>query len=451
MIRTHYEKYISGVLLLLCRIMMTPLFFSCIYESVEPEIEIATIEMHLGYSIQLTAPSKNVEWASDNPSVATVSSAGLVTAVGKGAATIYTYSSKGKQNTVCYLEIYPKRNILFYIGGDSNLSGEVDQKINQIRQGWIPNKGEMIIYADKKNVGAYLFHINGNKDDNGYYGLDTLRNYGKENSADPQTLRRVIETVVSDYPADSYGMLFFSHASGWLPQGTLSYPRSLVIDDGESVRHEMEYDDFAAAIPDKRFDFIILEACLMADVMSMYELRNKAEYVLASSAEIVSPGFGGSDGQLTTEMYKKEIMRLYDTKNDIKSVVSGFAQSYYDHIATIPENNVYCSTTLSLIKTDGLEALAAATKAALQGTLIDETTLDVDAVQRYDRPKAIKLQLIKDEHENSRYFDFAHTIEQITSESHFRAFNEQLDKTVVWKAATKRFLLGDRDDGVPDF
>ncbi|MDR0699811.1 MAG: hypothetical protein LBG28_11440, partial [Tannerella sp.] len=39
----------------------------------------------------------------------------------------------------------------------------------------------------------------------------------------------------------------------------------------------------------------------------------------------------------------------------------------------------------------------------------------------------------------------------ITSESHFRAFNEQLDKTVVWKAATKRFLLGDRDDGVPDF
>jgi hypothetical protein len=173
----------------------------------------------------------------------------------------------------------------------------------------------------------------------------------------------------------------------------------------------------------------------MADVMSMYELRNKAGYVLASSAEIVSPGFGGSD-ELTTEIYKKEIMRLYDTKNDIKSVVSGFAQSYYDHIAAIPENNVYCSATLSLIKTDGMEALASATKAALQGALIDETTVDIDLVQRFDRPR----ELIKNGYRNSRYFDFAHVIEQIASESHVEAFNSQLDKTVVWKAATKRFL-----------
>jgi hypothetical protein len=426
--------------------MMMTLFFSCIYESVEQEREIATIEMHLGYSIQLTTPSKNVEWVSDNPSVATVSSTGLVTAIRKGTATIYTYSSKGKQNVVCYLEIYPKRNILFYIGGDSNLSGEADQKMNQIRQGWIPDQGEMIIYVDKTDVGAFLFRINGNKDADGYYGLDTLRNYGMENSAAPETLKRFINTVVSDYPADSYGMLFFSHASGWLPQGTLNYPRSLVIDDGESVREEMEYDAFAAAIPDKRFDFMIFEACLMADVISMYELRNKAEYVLASSAEIVSPGFGGSNG-LITEIYKKEIMRLYDTKNDVKSVVSSFAQSYYDYIATIPENNLYCSTTLSLIKMNGMEALASATKVALQGASIDETTLDVNSVQRFDRSK----KLIKNGSVNSRYFDFAHTIEQIASESHYKAFNEQLENTVVWKAATKRFLLEDRDVGVPDF
>ncbi|MDR2774155.1 MAG: Ig-like domain-containing protein [Tannerella sp.] len=445
MARTHYEKYIRGVFLLFCGMMMMTLFLSCIYESVEPEIEIATIEMHTGYSIQLTVPSKNVEWVSDNPSVARVSATGLVTAIGKGTATIYTYSSKGKQNIVCYLEIYPKRNILFYIGGDSNLSGEVDQKISQIRQGWTPDKGEMIIYADKKNVGAYLFRVNGRKDVEGYYGLDTLRNYGQENSANPKMLERVINTMVSDYPADSYGMLFFSHASGWLPAGTLNNPRSLVIDDGESVRHEMEYDDFAAAIPDKRFDFIILEACLMADVMSMYELRNKAGYVLASSAEIVSPGFGGSNG-LITEIYKKEIMRLYDTKNGIKSVVSGFAQSYYDYIATIPENDVYCSTTLSLIKTDEMEALAYATKMALQGKAVDETTLDAEAVQRFDRPG----KLIKNGYGNSRYFDFAHTVEQIAPESYYRAFNVQLDKTVVWKAATKRFLLGNRET-MPDF
>jgi hypothetical protein len=426
--------------------MTTALFSGCIYQSVEPEIEIATIEMRLGYSIQLTAAAPNVEWVSDNPSVATVSSTGLVTATGKGAATI-SYSSKGKRQIVCYLEIYPKRNILFYVGGDNDLFDEVNQKINQIRQGWIPEKGEMIIYADKKNVGAYLFRVNENKDAKGYYGLDTLRIYGQENSADSDTLKRVINTMASDYPADSYGMIFFSHASGWLPQGTLNQPRSLARDELKGEKREMEYDDFAAAIPDKQFDFIILEACLMADVMSMYELHNKAEYVLASSAEIVSPGFGGSNG-LITEIYKKEIMRLYDTKNDIKSVVSGFAQSYYDHIATIPENNVYCSATMSLIKMNEMEALASATKAALRGKLINDTTLNTDLVQRFDRPQ----KQIKTEYKNSRFFDFAHTIEQIAPESQLKAFSEQMDKTVVWKAATKRFLLGDKDDAeTPDF
>jgi hypothetical protein len=337
-----------------------------------------------------------------------------------------------------------KRNILFYIGGDNNLSGEVGQKMNQIRQGWIPNKGEMIIYADKKNVGACLLRVNENKDAAGSYGLDTLVNYGKEDSSDPEVLKRVINKMVQDYPADSYGMIFFSHASGWLPEGTLISPRSLVIDEGEDgAKSEMEYDEFASAIPDKRFDFIIFEACLMADVMSMYALRNKAEYVLASSAEIVSPGFGGSNG-LVSEIYKKEIMRLYDKKNDIKSVVSGFAQSYYDYIATIPETNAYCSTTLSLIKMDEMEALASATKTILNGTEIDEKNLTLSEIQRFDRPKKLG------GNPYSRYFDFAHAVEQLMPESDYMAFNEQLDKTVVWKASTKRFLLQDYNS-MPNF
>jgi hypothetical protein len=412
---------------------------------VPDEVAPATIEMHCGYSIQLTVPSKNVEWVSDNPSVATVSSTGLVTATGKGRAIIYTCSSNNKRDIVCYLEIYPKRNILFYLGGDNDLLSETYQKINQVRAGWNPAKGEMIIYADQKNKGAFLLRVNEMKDTDGYYGLDTIAVYETENSANAGTLNRVINKMVQDYPADSYGMIFFSHASGWLPEGTLSRPRSLVIDDGEGVRHEMEYDDFAGAIPDKQFDFIVFEACLMADVMSVYELRNKTGYVLASSAEIVSPGFGGSN-ELTTEIYKKEIMRLYDTKNDVKSAVSGFAQSYYDHIATIPEDNVFCSATLSLINMDEMEALASMTKVVLQGKNMAEATLNIDAVQRFDRPK----KLIKNGCTNSRYFDFAHAVGQIASVADYGYFNEQLNKTVIWKAATKRFLLGNYN-GLPHF
>jgi hypothetical protein len=192
----------------------------------------------------------------------------------------------------------------------------------------------------------------------------------------------------------------------------------------------MEYADFASAIPDRQFDFIILEACLMADVMSMYELRNKAGYILASSAEIVSPGF--------TYIYMNEIMRLYETKNDVHTVVSGFGQSYYQFIITrYAENNSSCSVTMSLIKADEMERLAAATKTALQGADPDETTIVVDDIQSFDRPGEL---IYSGYDRRSRYFDFAQVIEEIASDAHYKLFCDQLDKTVVWKVNTKRFL-----------
>ena len=407
------------------------------------EEPVPTIELHNGYSVQLTSLSGNARWGSDDPSVATVSSTGLVTATKAGKATIYTYSSNDQQEVVCYLEVHPKRNILFYIGaGTSGIDGDAPDKINQIRDGWEPGKGEMLIYIDRVAQGAFLLRVNETKDAQERYGLDTLHVfYGVENSADSEVMRREINKMVSNYPADSYGMIFFSHGSGWLPEGTLNRPRSLVIDDntGGGGNKEMEYYDFAAAIPDNQFDFIILEACFMADVMVMYELRNKAEYVLASSAEILSPGFGGVDNinNLTTETYKKEIMRLYDTKNQINSVVADFAQSYFDEISIYNEADTRNSATLSLIKMDEMEKLASVTKSSLQGTSIDESELTIGSIQSFDRPG----YLIVSGRKSSRYYDLAHVMENLVQGTRYTAFNNQLEKTVVWKVSSKRFLL----------
>jgi hypothetical protein len=431
--RMRCKKYPYRMVIGICGIFALSLFSGCISEMVDPQP--VAMDVHTGYTVQLTSPFKNVHWECDNPSVATVSSTGLVTALQKGAATIST-SANGRRYVACYLTVYPKRNILFYIGGDNNLSGEACEKINVIRAGWRPDKGEMIIYVDRHEDGAALLRVNSRKGDSGRYGLDTIAVYGNENSAASSTLARVIKTLKQDFPADHYGMIFFSHASGWLPEGTLNRPRSMVIDqDGQTGNREMEYDDFASAIPDRQFDFIILEACLMADVVSMYELRNKAGYILASSAEIVSPGF--------TYIYRDEIMRLYDTKNDVRTVVAGFGQSCYRFITTqFAENDVSCSFTISLIKADEMERLAAATKTALQGADPDATTVPVDRMQRFDRPNKL---INTGYNRRSRYFDFARMMEEIASEAHYATFCEQLDRTVVWKAQTKRFLLGGSD------
>ena len=326
-----------------------------------------------------------------------------------------------------------KRNILFYIGaGEGNIDRDAPVKINQIRAGWKPGNGEMIIYIDRVSQGACLLRVNEIRGNDGLYGLDTLDTYGVENSADYEVFSRVINDAVQAYPADSYGLIFFSHGSGWLPEGNLASPRSIVIDnntgDGKTNR-EMEHDDFARAIPDKQFDFIILEACLMSDVMTMYELRNKAEYVLASSAEIVAPGFSLTTRDFPLGTYQSEIMSLYDTRSDVASILASFAKAYYDR-----ESKHYNSATLSVIKMDEMENLASVTKSVLQGKNIDETTLVVNSIQIFDRPRYLASRAY------SRYFDFAHVMENLASESDYRAFNAQMEKTVVWKISTTGFL-----------
>ena len=322
-----------------------------------------------------------------------------------------------------------KRNILFYIGaGQSDIDRDAPVKINQIRAGWKPGNGEMIIYIDRVSQGACLLRVNEIRGDDGLYGLDTLDTYGVENSADYEVFSRVINDAVQAYPADSYGLIFFSHGSGWLPEGNLASPRSIVIDnntgDGKTNR-EMEHDDFARAIPDKQFDFIILEACLMSDVMTMYELRNKAEYVLASSAEIVVPGFTLGD------TYQNEIMSLYDTRSNVVSVLANFAKSYYDK-----ESRHYNSATLSVIKMDEMENLASVTKRVLAGVEIHESGLVIGDIQTFDRPRVGGMSRSS----YSRFFDLGHVVQNLVSDSDYRVFNAQMEKTVVWKISTNSFL-----------
>ena len=365
-----------------------------------------------------------------------------------------------------------KRNILFYIATDNNQldnGGNGDEPramINAIRAGWTPGKGEMLIYTDQTNRPPCLLRIKETRNPaDGFFALDTIQVFEEENSADAAVLSRIINRVVSDFPADSYGMMFFSHASGWLPEGMLTAPRSsvadrqdialmnpdevdlrsLVIDNGNGTPFEMEYDDFAAAIPDHQFDFMIFDACFITDVMMMYELRNKAEYILGAAAEIVSPGF--------TPLYRDHIMRLYDTRSDVSAIVAGFGQYYMDYItSSYPEDDVLCSATLGVIKMSEMHNLATTVKTALNGIILDESTLPVDSIQRYDRPN----KLITSIDRSIRYSDFGDVMahlaaDSLITEANYEAFLSQMAKTVIWKANTKRFLLGNKDNGDPYF
>lgn len=313
----------------------------------------------------------------------------------------------------------PSRTILFYMGGDNNLSGELSEKLNAIQQfaagSQRVQRGEvkLLIYQDGPS-GSKLYRAVF-----GQYEPLLVGEYGREDSASAQVLARMLQDCILIAPSDSYGMVVFSHASGWLPAGMLTAPRgrrsrSIVIDNGA----EMDIKDFAAAIPPQTFDYVIFEACYMACVEVAYELRDKVQYVLASPTEMLSPGF--------TNIYSQLLTKLCCPLVDTPTSLSNAAKVYFDHYDS--KKGLNRSATVSVVRTSELEPLA-----QLYHRLTPQlATANPQAVQHFDRNTA----------GDHLFFDLEHCVARYAPQASAE-LSVLLSKSVIFHAATPEFLLSE--------
>ena len=241
----------------------------------------------------------------------------------------------------------PGRTVLVYLGTDNNFSNEVVEKINTLKDNWDENiNGNLFVYADAGTTNSpVLVHIYYNKRLGNV--ADTIEIYQAENSADPATLTRALNKVKEFCPAaSSYGLIVLSHGSGWLP-AEMSYPwisvRSVILDQStRATNNYMEISDFANAIPYK-LDFIVFDVCFMGSVEVCYELKDKADYVVASPAEVLVPGFA----------YSTMMQHLFAPVPDVTAVARDFYEYYADRASY---------ATVSVMKTNELEGLATVVK-----------------------------------------------------------------------------------------
>lgn len=128
--------------------------------------------------------------------------------------------------------------LLAYLAGDNNLSGESREKLDALCRGYDGKACQRIlIYHDSKEGAACLYEADGK----GSY--TAVESYGTENSADAAVFSRVLLKAKAMYPNASFNLLVFSHASGWLPEGTFFEPKlRSVLTDGD---RQMEFADFA--------------------------------------------------------------------------------------------------------------------------------------------------------------------------------------------------------------
>lgn len=332
----------------------------------------------------------------------------------------------------------PTRTLLVYLAGDNNLSA-ISQIPQSILSVWKYTGNHCIIYYDAPDATPKLLSLRGGCSTSHTPFIETIAEYKEENSASAAVFERVIHDVFEMYPADSYGLLFCSHSSGWLPTGTLAKPsgRSIGSDQNPGTSatsgyKEMELSNFATAIADRQFDFIIFESCLMAGVEVAYELRNKTKYILASSAEILSPGF--------LPIYKSSFNNLMNTKVPVEESLKEWGLNYFNEMNT--QSGVRRSATLSLIKTEKMAELASQTSKIIKNKNISKEKPDLSFLQHFDRPGSYG-----DNPVAPRYFDFGEYIKQLTEPSQYAIFSALMDNIVIWKASTPYFMEG--DNGFP--
>lgn len=319
--------------------------------------------------------------------------------------------------------IVPKgRTVLVYVALDNSLYDEMSDVHASLMEGWGNSDvdGSLLMFADVRRGGnPVLINI---KKDKGVVVSDTLRTYTNDNSASPELLSQVIADTKLIAPANSYGLVLFSHATGWLPAKAFAnpaewgaginqepriVPRSIFEDNGR----EMEFDDFVKAIPDGTFDFIASEMCFMSSVETGYALRNKTEYILASAPEILSPGFA--------PIYKTSLDLFFKSKPDLE----GFAQAYFDYFNGL--QGQYQSAAISVVKTSEIESLAALTREIVP-LLTQE---QIDKVQYYDRNGKPHV-----------FFDFRDYILQAATPKQMEQMDDLLAKAVIFKRNTPKLI-----------
>ena len=355
-----------------------------------------------------------------------------------------------------------RRVLLFYECGFNSLYSYLYDDVNtELDKGYIPsgnrNDDVLLVYSKLAasssygNVKSYLRRIY--LDSSQKMVSDTLKTFSESTvAASASTMKEVLNYVKQTFPAKGYGMVFSSHGSGWLPAGYYYSPsayekaheaaaagratmslsqagipegtmdddplagmtRSLGQDKMSSGDVEMTASEFASGIP-YHLDYLLFDMCFSAGVEVVYTLKDAASYLGVSPAEVLADG-----------MFDYTKITTYLLKSSTADLAGLFKDSFdrYDK-----QTGQYRSSTVTLVKTEGLSNLASVCKTLFEKYRTAIENAPSDNIQGYFR---------MDRH---YFYDLEDLFEKCGASSEdLASLKSAIDGCVVYKNSTPTFL-----------
>ncbi len=282
------------------------------------------------------------------------------------------------------------RVFVLYLAMDNSLNPYADHNINELLRAANKqslNDGVIYVFRDVPNQDSKLISIFYDDAADKTQQL-TVKDYGENlDSGDPATLRRVLADVELLIDTDSWALGFGSHGLNWFPDDNVLYNKyvsrsrfrtygagdiqtRILMQDDESGSI-MEYEDFADALPD-HVDFILMDLCLMGGIEFAYALRDKADYLVLSPAEVIAKGMP----------YENIVDDIFadDLPDGLRGICDEFYE-YYDNYSDIRAQ----FGTISLFDCSAFDGFTDVMRQLLSGVVVTSASVDLDELLRYDR------------------------------------------------------------------
>lgn len=259
------------------------------------------------------------------------------------------------------------RTVLVYMAAENSLARdgfEIDD-LNEMKKGVfsVPDNCYLLAFVDGLDD-PYICRFY--KNEEGTAVCDTVLTFEEDfYSTDSVWFKEVLSWVLDYYPSENFGLVMWSHGSGWLYDKNRS--RSIGVDSGKNLAVDnsgfskwMEVEELAAVLKELpvKTDFVLFDACFMQCVEVVYAMRESAEWLVGSPAELPADG----------APYDKIMSYLFSFPFDAKGLIESYKAGYSDNDGVV----------LSVVKCSAVEHLAEVSAAFIpayfsRGFQIDES------------------------------------------------------------------------------
>ncbi|MCI6917971.1 clostripain-related cysteine peptidase [bacterium] len=332
------------------------------------------------------------------------------------ALTLFSCKKAEKEEIVV---VKRPKTVLLYMVANNNLSHDAENSISRLQNGYIPaEEGNLLVYKHCAGMDPVLLHIK--KGEDGTVAADTAYRFPPRVSATKSALTQALNVTQALFPADSYGLILWSHGTGWIPplassssaaqeQRSGSCPERTFGLDGKV---ELEIRDLAQAIPYK-LSFMLMDACFMGGIETAYEVKDSVDYYIGSPAEILTESFP----------YHKIMQHIFKSTPDYAAV----CKEYYDYYNA--KTGSVRSATVALMDCSKLAEVAEVAKRVFDQYGERIASLDLSLLQPYFRGSSSKY-----------FYDLKDLIDAIADASLSAEFAAALERAVPYKASTPYFI-----------